>query len=238
VKGDICRLVPFSVTTIVFVVSVIDRSAFADHGGSNRFDRSPTFRLILEDRYEEARKAFESDMNSTWRDPDAAYCYGATLRELGKTSDAIKVWERIIRQYPRSKRAENARSLILSVTGQSELESDTDRGFLGFKFSAKNGKLPEVEKVYPDTPAERSHLQERDLITLIEDTPTNEFSSGEIAEMLSGKPGTRVRLSIKRGQTTFRMELTRMHSKAFARAHPDIWKVLLTPVPHSSEPQP
>jgi hypothetical protein len=235
-KRGILRLMPFPVTAIVFVVSFLNRTAFADHGGSNSFDRSPTFRLMMQHRYEDAEKAFTRDISATWRDPDAAFCYGETLLRLGKTSDAIKIWERIIRQFPRSERAEDARSFILAATGQSALKSDDDIGILGFKCKIRSGELPELEIVFPDTPAEKSRLLVRDLITVIDDMPTSKITAPrEIIEILSGRPGTRVTLSIRRGNKTFRTVLTRMHSKAFSRAHPDLWKLYLAPDPHSTE---
>lgn len=237
-KKDILRLAPFSVTTIIVFVFFPLSSAFAENGKSNRFFESKTFKLCQQERWADALKAFRRDISTTWRDPNAEYCYAATLLNLGKGSEALKVLERLTRQYPRSEAAKRASSFILALneTGQSLLTWDTDTGILGLKFKVKNGRFPEIASVFSDTPAERAHLQEGDLLTKINNSPTRNLTTVNIANLLSGRPETKVTLTIKRSNTTFRSVLTRMHSKEFARAHPAILQIYVPPDQQSAKP--
>jgi predicted metalloprotease with PDZ domain len=222
------RNVHVSATAIVFAVLFLDCSAFADLKGSHAIE------LFTQERYKDAQKAFENDPNGTWQNPDAACYYAATLFELGKTADAVKVCERVVRQYPDTEAANLARSYIVSWTGKSALEPDRDIGILGLGFTVTYGRPAEVKKVFPDTPAERSHLQARDLIMAVDGVPTRKLTKIEIADVLIGRPDTRVTLTIKRGSTTLRKVLMRMHSKEFARSHPDLWKKYLEPTTGTS----
>jgi tetratricopeptide (TPR) repeat protein len=212
-----------SVAAIVFVASFLDRPVFGDL-------KKDTGELMSQGRYKEAQKAFESDLNATWRDPDNAGFYGQTLSELGRKSEAIKVWERVVRQFPGSEAAKLARYSILAQTGKSALAPDGDIGIFGMKFKVTYPGPAEVETVFPGTPAEKSHLQAGDLIMTVDGEPTSKYTSLEVGELLSGRPGTSVTLTIKRGETTVKKVLTGMHSKAFARSHPEIWKMYVAPM--------
>jgi C-terminal processing protease CtpA/Prc len=221
IKGT-CRIVLLSVAAIVFVASFLDRPVFGDL-------KKDTSELMSQGRYKEAQKAFESDLNATWRDPDNAGFYGQTLSELGRKSEAIKVWERVVRQFPGSEAAKLARYSILAQTGKSALASDGDIGIVGMKFKVTYGRPAEVETVFPGTPAEKSHLQAGDLIMTVDGEPTSMYTAPEITELISGRPETRVTLTIKRGEATIKKVLTRMHSSAFASAHPEFWKIYVAP---------
>jgi len=232
----IFRVVPIYLIAIVFAGFFPERLALADQ---NHSIESLTAKMFEQGRYRDAKKAFESDTNKNWRDPEDAWLYGEALLKLGKKPDAIKVWERIIRQYPRSESAKSAKYSILSAKtprlpakasgltskGPSALQSVPDLGILGIKFLKENGKLPQIARVFPGTPAERSHLQKGDCITAVDGVPTVNLTKDEMYDLLVGTPGTRVRLDIQRGKTAFHTELTRMPCKIFARTRPDVWKM-------------
>jgi tetratricopeptide (TPR) repeat protein len=236
VKSAAFRFKTSLATTIALIVSFISGSAFAEHGESNRFDQSETFRLIKAHRYKDAEKAFRRNISSTWRDPDASFYYGETLLRLGKNSDAINVWKRTIQQYPRTKRALDARSAISAAIDQLVLKSGPDNGILGFKFEAKNRKFPEVVRVFLDTPAEGAHIQKGDFISFIDGVPTSNLTMGELDDLLLGPPKTRVEMTIERGNTTFKVDLIRMEPRAFFFNHPDIGKLYLAPASNGTEP--
>lgn len=233
IKGA-CRIAYVSFTAIIFVTLDLASSltpGIAQKLEAGRAERPapstfadlkdfPAVMLFMHEKYKEAEKAFESDLDRTWRDPEAAYCYGSTLTELGKTAAAIKVWKRICQQYPQSEAARAARNKIVPEA----LDPDSDIGIIGLRFVAKQGQPAEITGICPGSPAERSHLQARDFIMGVDDIPTSTFTSAEMAACIRGAPDTRVTLTIKRGNTTFKKILTRMHSKEFARSHPDLWK--------------
>ena len=91
------------------------------------------------------------------------------------------------------------------------------------KFEITHGGTAEVQMLFPDTPAEASHVQKGDIIRAVDGVPTAGLTRDEIYNMVIGQPETKVTLTIQRSSTTLTKVLTRMHSKAFARSHPDIW---------------
>jgi len=236
VKEATFKIIAYAATMIVLVVTLLAHSAFADNEKSNRFYQSPAFKFFLQNRYKDAEMAFTKDISSTWRDPNAAFYYGETLLRQGKTSDAIAVWKRIGREFPRSKRAKDARDEVLAVAGHGPSRTGPDIGILGFKFDAKGRKYPEVVEVYPDTPAQRAHIQKGDLIEQVDGVPTSTISRDELNDLVFGPPNTRIELAIKRGNTTFKTDLTRIDSEAFFRTHPNIGKIYLAPHPHGAQP--
>jgi C-terminal processing protease CtpA/Prc len=210
------------VAAIVFVAPYSNLPAWAE-------ENKEACELFWRGQYEEAQKVFEGDLQSTWRDPDSAVLYGSTLKELGKTSAAISVWERIVREHPHSDAAKRARLAILSCTHTSALNSDKDIGILGLYVTANYPQSAKVKTVYPGTPAEKANLHSGDVIVSIDGEPTATYTSREIGQMLMGRPNTRVKLVLKRGDATLKETLTRMHSERFAQAHPELWRQYLSP---------
>jgi len=219
-----CLIVLLSFVGGISWVFCLAHSTLADGPEPFKIYNSRAFKLFRQEHYYEAKKAFESDGDAMWQDPEAAYIYAETLLKLGKGTDALNVWKRIIREHPKSNAAKIAKDDIW------ELKSDY--GVLGFKFNVKYGSFPEVEIVFPGTPAERSHIQKQDFIMKIDDVPIVNFTQTRIADLLYGPPDTQVKLTFKRGNAIFTKVLTRMHSKAFARAHPDTWRLYLAPDPY------
>ena len=80
---------------------------------------------------------------------------------------------------------------------------------VGMYFEKRND-LPTVVAPIPNTPAERAGLRAKDLILAVDGRDITKLSSDQIATLIRGPSGTKVRLTIKRGtQPTFDVELTR-----------------------------
>ncbi len=92
-------------------------------------------------------------------------------------------------------------------------------GGLGFYFSKTyvNYQDPDDEKtlyavlsqVFPNTPSSRAGLRTDDMIIEIDGTSVVELEATECSKRMKGEPGTSVELTIKRGDTTFKVELVR-----------------------------
>lgn len=91
----------------------------------------------------------------------------------------------------------------------SHIRPQTGIGVIGLRFIHQTGYPSYIEQVYPNSPAKKAGIKPRDLIAAINGTKTNYLNSDQVFEMLSGKPGTKVRISITRGTTMFDVELIR-----------------------------
>lgn len=89
-------------------------------------------------------------------------------------------------------------------------------GGLGMEVTMENGLVKIISPI-DDTPAQKAGLQAGDLIVAIDKKPVSGMTLLEAVEMLRGKPGTQVRLHIKRtGKDIFETKLARalIHVKA------------------------
>ena len=91
----------------------------------------------------------------------------------------------------------------------SQVKPQTGIGVIGLRFIHQSGFPSYVEQVYPNSPASMAGIRPKDLIYSIDGVRTNNLNSDNVFELLSGTPGTRVRLNISRGQSIFYVELTR-----------------------------
>ena len=66
-----------------------------------------------------------------------------------------------------------------------------------------------ITQVFPNTPSSKAGLKAGDYIIAIDDEPVNEKEATECAKMMKGTPGTSVSLTIKRGDSTFTLSITR-----------------------------
>lgn len=82
----------------------------------------------------------------------------------------------------------------------SEMQTQTrgEFGGLGIEVTMEDGIVKVVSPI-DDTPAARAGLQPGDLITHIEDKPVTEYSLSEAVDKMRGAPGTKIRLTIRRG---------------------------------------
>ncbi|HEY9778428.1 MAG TPA: PDZ domain-containing protein [Planktothrix sp.] len=110
--------------------------------------------------------------------------------------------------------------------GHTVTTSADDIGILGLKFRlTKSKQMPEVERVFPDTPAAKGDVREGDVIIDVDGIPIRGWDKEQIYSVLTGPPGTKVVLKLQRQSTTLTKSLTRMHSSEFAKAHPEMWKL-------------
>lgn len=90
-------------------------------------------------------------------------------------------------------------SVYLTKKEFSDMQADTrgEFGGLGIEITKKDDMLTIVSPI-EDTPAAKAGLQAGDVIVKIEDKPTARMSIFEAVEMMRGKPGTSVTITIKR----------------------------------------
>jgi predicted metalloprotease with PDZ domain len=91
----------------------------------------------------------------------------------------------------------------------STVKPQTGIGVIGLRFIHQAGFPSYVEQVYPNSPASMAGIRPKDLIYSIDGVRTNNLNSDSVFELLSGTPGTTVRLNITRGQSMFNVLLTR-----------------------------
>lgn len=91
----------------------------------------------------------------------------------------------------------------------SKVKPLTGIGVIGLRFIHQTGYSSLIEQVYPNSPASRAGLIPRDLIFAIDGVRTDYLDSDSVYQMLSGTPGTKVKIFITRGQTMFNVEVVR-----------------------------
>lgn len=102
-------------------------------------------------------------------------------------------------------------SAYLDPKSYEELTNQTkgDFGGLGMEVTMENALVKIVSPI-DDTPAQKAGLQAGDLILAIDKQPITGMTLLEAVELLRGKPGTKVRLHIKReGKDVFEITLAR-----------------------------
>lgn len=112
-------------------------------------------------------------------------------------------------------------SSYLSPKEFKSLTSETrgEFGGLGMQVTMENNLVKVISPI-DDTPAERAGIQPGDLIVAIDKKPIMGMTLIEAVEMLHGKPGTKVRLHLKReGQDVFEKLLKR----AMIQVNPVKW---------------
>lgn len=85
----------------------------------------------------------------------------------------------------------------------------TGIGVIGLRFIHQTGYPSFIEQVYPNSPAKRGGIHPQDLIFAIDGMRTDQLSSDGVYHLLSGSPGTKVKVFITRGKTMFNVELIR-----------------------------
>ena len=85
----------------------------------------------------------------------------------------------------------------------------TGIGVIGLRFIHQSGYPSYVEQVYPNSPASKAGIRPKDFIHSIDGIKTERLNSDAVFEMLSGIPGTPVKISILRGPSMFNVELVR-----------------------------
>ena len=85
----------------------------------------------------------------------------------------------------------------------------TGIGVIGLRFIHQNGYPTFVEEVYSNSPANRAGLKPRDLIFAIDGIRTDQLTPGFVYDLLSGEPGSKVKVFITRDRSMFSVELVR-----------------------------
>lgn len=93
----------------------------------------------------------------------------------------------------------------------SVLQAESDRGIVGIQIKKEeSGAI--IQKVYPDSPAKEAGVQPGDLILKIDGMSVDALTISEISGRISGRAGTKVRLTLQRpakNQKTFEISLIR-----------------------------
>ena len=80
---------------------------------------------------------------------------------------------------------------------EMQVETTGRFGGLGIEISIRDGVLTVVTPI-EDTPAHKAGVQAGDQILLIEEEPTKDLSLQEVVKRLRGKPGTKVKITVRR----------------------------------------
>ncbi len=91
----------------------------------------------------------------------------------------------------------------------SKIKPQTGIGVIGLRFIHQSGYSTYIEQVYQNSPAGRAGIRPKDLIFAIDGVRTDYLTSDGVFDMLSGEPGTKVKVFITRGQSMFNVELSR-----------------------------
>ena len=105
----------------------------------------------------------------------------------------------------------DAHSSYLDKNAYKELKIQTkgEFGGLGIVVGMKNGVLTVISPI-DDTPAAKAGLKAGDIILMINDKATLDMSLDEAVNLMRGKPGTKITLTIvRKGQKPFKVTITR-----------------------------
>jgi len=91
----------------------------------------------------------------------------------------------------------------------SHIKPQTGIGVIGLRFIHQSGFSSYVEEIYPNSPASRGGLRPQDLIFAIDGVRTDRLNSDGVYQLLSGEPGTKIKIFITRGHAMFNVELIR-----------------------------
>ena len=99
--------------------------------------------------------------------------------------------------------------------------SDTQLAGIGvFSLVTESGAL--IQRVYEDTPAGEAGLLAGDLITAVDGVSTAGLNTEEVADLLRGEPGTRVRVTYLREGERHTVYLTRA-AVTIPTAYTELW---------------
>lgn len=88
-------------------------------------------------------------------------------------------------------------------------QPETGIGVIGLRFIHQTGFPTYIEEVYPDSPAAKEGITKKDLIVAVDGVSTTNLNPDSVYQLLSGKPGTSVKVTIQRGSSTLTFNLVR-----------------------------
>jgi len=106
---------------------------------------------------------------------------------------------------------------ITDQTLQAEVESGV--GIIGVRFEMYMGRSPVINRVFSLTPAAQQGISIGDVIVAVDGVPTAGLAKEEIYDMIVGKPGTPVTISIQRTGDFRVFNLTRMDLNDISDPH-------------------
>lgn len=98
--------------------------------------------------------------------------------------------------------------IILEPSERVTLPGTWDRSGLWLVAAGPGFDAFRVRSVFPESPAANAGMQAGDEILAVNGRPAGEWRLAEIWQLLRGEEGTRVRLEVRRGETTRPVELT------------------------------
>lgn len=98
---------------------------------------------------------------------------------------------------------------ILKGNVSTDANPYTGIGIVGLRFVHQTGYPTFIEEVYLNSPASKAGIKARDLIFAIDGVRTDRLSPDGVYQLLSGDPGTNVKVFITRGKSMFSAELVR-----------------------------
>ena len=102
-------------------------------------------------------------------------------------------------------------STYMSKDDAENFSEDVDGTYQGIgaeiKYNEKN--LPAIGEVFKNTPAEKAGLKENDIILKVDDTLVKDKSLSEIADVVKGKSGTKVSITVMREKEEKTFTITR-----------------------------
>lgn len=121
-----------------------------------------------------------------------------------------------VKDYSMKKIITASAAAVLILLAVSSCSPGEGNGILGIEVPVGNGKVSDdapyiISGVYEDTPAYKAGIRPGDLIIQINEMPvTNGMKYGDIfSNYLSGKPGTKVTIYVKRGDENLVFEVVR-----------------------------
>lgn len=102
-------------------------------------------------------------------------------------------------------------STYLDATGAKELDQSLSDSFegIGASLTQKDNWPAIAQTPIAGTPADKAGLQAEDLILAVDKVTTENLNLDEVVAKIRGKKGSKVSLTIKRGQDTFDVSVTR-----------------------------
>jgi C-terminal processing protease CtpA/Prc len=194
--------------------------------------------LYESQQFSRAVRAFESAKDQTLSDSRSAYYYALSLNSAGRTDKATAICKQIIARFPRTQAAKQAAAAVKKWSDFNSVAAasakareaylgqklDGNIGILGIKFEMVSNKPPVVRFVFPGGPAENI-VRTGDAILQVDDTSTEKLSKEDVYDLIIGKKGTSVSLTLQRQEKILKESFVRMSIEDLSKKFPDAWRM-------------